>query len=197
MQRMQYRRFLTHTHTYLIMRTETDNRTQPTLRIAGKRNFQEANRCSLSTAARSRMAGAPATHPQLRRHRSTARRAPARSAHRLRSLHGAQCSLPLRRKDAVALSPDIRRGPFRSRQGHTGLCASADRAHTRRDTPASGTTNERLQKSEKQLQCHGQGAQQGGRTGDAAQQDVHHIGQQHRYRHPAEYHGFQRNGNHL
>lgn len=39
--------FLTHTHTYLIMRTETDNRTQPTLRIAGKRNFQEANRCSL------------------------------------------------------------------------------------------------------------------------------------------------------
>lgn len=47
MQRMQYRRFLTHTHTYLIMRTETDNRTQPTLRIAGKRNFQEANRCSL------------------------------------------------------------------------------------------------------------------------------------------------------
>ena len=52
-------------------------------------------------------------------------------------------------------------------------------------------------KAKKQLQCHGQGAQQGGRTGDAAQQDVHHIGQQHRYRHPAEYHGFQRNGNHL
>ena len=106
-------------------------------------------------------------------------------------------AVPVRPEVAGPLYADFHRGPVRLGKKRVDMGTAPHRTHTRQDTQRGERGDENLPPGKGCLRLSGQGTEKSGSSRIASQPDVPHIGKQHRNRHPAKYHGFQRNGHHL